>query len=432
MKYELWKTISLLTLLFLIFTIYTFPSYSETKMVLEDCINTALKNNAVLSALAYDKELKNVQLKSTVYIVYPQVNLNLNYLQMIGYSFVQNTGGDSSGYDTGLKITQTLFSSGKNTATIKKAQNNYKLAELQYIQQQNTLILNIKKLYFQLLQNNALLITRETELKRRKENCAIVSLLYQIGNEKKTNLDQAEYYTKKSEYDLLAAKNNVEMSLLQLKKEMGKGQGEMIIVDEQYTGDEIKLEADKAIEVALKNRPDIKQKEVSIEINKLDRIVAQSEYLPAVSASAGYNLAGKTLTPTTSDANTVLSISFPISAGFPLYLKLKENDITLNSLLLEQKSLLETITIEVKAAYFKTVLAKSRFALAEANIDVAEERAILAGIEYKQGNISFLEFEDIEDNLNTAELELIEARFNYELAKADLLNAMGIRNGIRS
>lgn len=418
------KITAILTLIVLSLLIPVPIVFSESILDLNKCISTALENNPDLRKLRYDREISNVQLKSTIYSLYPQLSLDMGYSNQIGHSYATDADNESSGYNASLRVSQSLFTSGKNTANLKKARNSLSLTESRYIQQENSLVVNVKKLYYQVLANTNLVKTRENELKRRRDNLVIVKLLYQVGNEKKSNLDQSEYYIKQAAYNLNNAIENLDLSILQLKKEIGLAKNEEITIAEQYT-DDIVLNPEQAIEEALRDRQDLKQMELNIETNKLERISLRSEYLPAASVSAGYNWGGERFFPDSTDWNAMFSVSLPISSGFPLYSKLKENEINNTSLILQKKDLIETIGIEVRTARIKANAARNRLSLSEDNIKVAKERAVLAGFDYNQGNISFIEFEEIENNLSSAELELIEARNAYELAKSDLLNTIG-------
>lgn len=400
------------------------PATAATQMDLAACISTAVRSNAALRTLGYAKQIKDVQVKTALSNLFPQLSAGINYTNQAGHSYVTDSQTDSSAYDANVKVTQSLFTSGQNTGNLKKARSNYRIAESGYLQEEVSLVASIKKLYYQAVQNTSLISAREAELKRKKNNLAIVQLLYQVGNEKKPNLDQAKYNVKQAEYQLLSAKNSLTTSLQQLKKEMGVDPGADISVVEAYT-DDLSLTQEQALARALEERQDLKQKTLSIEINKIERTIAKSDFLPTASISAAYNWAGGSFFPADSDVSTVFSVSLPLSNGFPLYAALKENAITLESLLAEKKSLIDSITIEVNTAYMSVALARDRLSLAADNIAVAQDRATLAGIEYKQGSTSFVEFEQIEDNLSSAEQELVNARYSYESAKAELLSAIG-------
>ena len=410
--------------LFLFFVIVSGVFASE-EITLDRCIDTAKKNNRQLEELRLGKRMKSIQLKSARYDVFPQLDFNMNYSNKLSYDYDNGDKNRAGNYSSGFKLTQSLASSGRNTAAIKKAVNNYEIAECNYLEAQNDLIVEIKKKYYQVLKNMSMVKTVEDAVKRKENNYSLIKLLYQVGNEKITNLNQAKYYIANEKNNLLLAAKNLEIAKLKLKQAMGIPLDTPLDLKEQFTAYEYDYGEDEAINKAMEYRPDLKRAELSVENVKLERTNAMSEFLPSASLSADYNWYGGQFFPDRDGWNTVFSVSFPISGGFPLYTKLNENKINLLSSEIAKKTLIDNITIEAKESHLAIILAKEKKILSYDNLKVAKERFTLAGLEYSQGKISFVEFEDIEDRLSSAESELIEAKYAYEIAIAELENAIG-------
>ena len=322
-------------------------------------------------------------------------------------------------------MTQSLFSSGKNRASIKKARNNSRITEYKYLEEENNLVLKIKRNYYQVLKNISLVKTGKEALKRKEHNYSLIKLLYQVGNEKMTNLNQAKYYIAKEKNNLFQATKNLEIAKLKLKKEMGIPLDTSLELEEQFNAHEYNYSEAEVINKAMEYRPDLKQLELNIENVKLERTSDRSEFLPSASLSADYDWYGSRFFPGRDKWSTMFTVSFPISGGFPLYTRLKENNIDLASSKIGKETLIENITIEAKEAHLNIILAKEKMDLTYDNLKVAKERSTLAGLEYSQGKISFVEFEDIEDKLSEAESEVIEAKYAYEIAIAELENTIG-------
>lgn len=400
--------------------------FAGEKLTLDKCIGIAKANNKQLEELKLEKELKAVQLKSAWYNIFPQLDFSMNYSDRLRYDYADDSETRGDNYSAGFRLTQSVFNSGKNTASIKKARNNYKITEYKHAEKENNLVKGIKGNYYQVLKSISLVETGKEALKRKEHNYSLTKLRYQVGNEKVTNLNQAKYYIDKEKYSLFRATNSLEITKLKLKQEMGIPLDAPLELEEQFTDYEYDYTEDEVINEAMEHRPDLKQVELSIENVKLERVSARSEFLPSASLSADYSWYDNKFFPDRDGWTAMFSVSFPISGGFPLYTKLKENKINSLSSELKKETLIENITIEAKEAHTNMTLAKEKMKLAYDNLKVAKERSTLAGLEYNQGKISFVEFEDIEDRLGAAESELIEARHAYEIAKAELENTIGI------
>lgn len=402
--------------------------FSSEKLTLDKCIDIAKKNNKQLEELRLEKELKSIQLKSAWYNIFPQLDFSMNYSDRLSYDYADDSENRAGNYSAGFRLTQSVFSSGKNTTSIKKARNNYKITEYNCIEKENDLVRRIKRNYYQVLKNISLVKTGEEALKRKENNYSLIKLLYQVGNEKITNLNQAKYYIDKEKYSLFQATKSLEIAKSKLKQEMGIPLDAPLELEEQFASYDFKYaySETEVINKALEYRFDLKQVELSIENVKLERTSAKSEFLPSASLSADYSWYGNKFFPDRDGWNTMFSVSFPISEGFPLYTRLKENKINFLSSEIRKETLIENITIEAKEAHLNITLAKEKMKLAYDNLKVAKERSTLAELEYSQGTISFVEFEDIEERLSKAESELIEAKYAYEIAIAELENTIGI------
>lgn len=403
------------------------PAGAADVLSLDECITTALANNPALRELRYAADTTGVQVKSATYTLFPQLSAGINYTNLDGHDYRTNTTIDGDGYDASLSLTQTVFASGRNVASLKKARATLASARAACARQEDLLTASIKKRYYQVVENMILLAAREDDLARKKDNAALVGLLYKIGNETKPNLDQTTYNVARAAYNLRSTQSALTISLQTLALEMGLATGTAFTVNPATYTPAVTLTREECLARARANRKDLAQKQLSLEANALERTIARSERLPAVSLSAGYTWAGATFFPDDADIRTRLSVTFPLSAGFPVYAALKENTIARASLTVDKKALEDSIALEVTAAHEAVALAQERLALADTNIAVARDRSTLARMEYNQGGLSFIEFENIEDNLSAAEQERAAARFASESAKADLLAAIGER-----
>ena len=281
--------------------------------------------------------------------------------------------------------------------------------------------------YYQVLRNKNLIQTRQDAVKRKESNFALIKLLYQVGNEKKTNLNQAEVDMDKARYDLLSGENNLRISLVRLNEEMGIEPAAPLEINEELSYNKYEFNEKEAFTQAFNWRPDLKQKELNIEIAELDKISARSDFLPTMALSANYNWKDTDFFPDRSGWSTRFTFSVPISNGFPLYSNLKEKYINVDSLKLQKEELERKITADIREVCINLSLSDQNVEISRKSLAVAQERESLARLEYSQGKISYKEFEDIEANLSKAETDWVEAIYGYEIAKANFEYTTGKR-----
>lgn len=319
----------------------------QNKFALDDCIKIAKSNNYRIKELELDKQSKELRLKSAWNNIFPQLSFNLGYDNSKKYIYDTDLETLSKGYSANFSVSQVLFRSGYHRANIEKAQNNLKMSELNYKQEENSLVLRIKAKYYQVLQNINLAKMRENDVKRKEDNVALIKLLYQVGNEKKTNLDQAELDLETAKNNLLNAQESLKISIQRLNIEMGNDPDVPIELNDELTYSEYSFDEKEALKKAFELRPDFKQKELSIKSAELDKVTARSDFLPNASLSAGYNWAGNSFFPDKNGWNTRLNISIPILSGFPLYTSLQDAKTNLDTLLIDQKQFQKIIVLVI-------------------------------------------------------------------------------------
>lgn len=404
----------------LLLAAFSSPGQCAGTYSLDDCLRAAAANNTDLRSLALNRDSANLTVNSALYDLFPQVNAVLGYSDSSVYDYKLNARTANSGYTGTLSVTQSLYSGGRNTAAYKKAKNSYRLADYDWRDKLASLTMTVKQYYFQALQNAELVKTGRGAVERKEHNYSLIKLLYQGGNEKITNVEQAEYNVEKAKLDLLQTEKNSELALLHLKQTIGLDAEEPLELETgaQSYGRELTMTESEAVSAALAGRVDIKKAAINLESNELERTAAKSEFLPSASVSAAYDRRGKYFFPEQNSWTTGLTLSLPLSGGFPLYTSLKQNKLNRSSLNLEKENLIKNITYQTRSAHISLAMSRIRVNLAKKNLTIAKDRSTLANLEYSQGSISFIEFEDIEDNLSSAESGLVEAAYSYENAKA--------------
>lgn len=406
-----------------LFSVYSFAE--QDKYTLEDCIRTAKNNNYRIKELKLSLESAELRLKSAWNNIFPQLSFNMGYSDSKSYDFSTDLESLSNGYSANFSVSQVLFRSGYNWANIRKAQNSLKISELGYRQEESSLALRVKTKYYKVLQDLNLVKMRHNDVRRKQDNAALIKLKYQVGNEKKTNLDQAELDLETANYDLLDAQESLKISIKRLNIEIGNDPDAVIELNDEMVYSGYKYDEAEALKQAFELRPDFKQKELSIRSAELDRVTARSDLLPSASLSAGYSWAGDNFFPERSGWNTRLSVSFPILSGFPLYTGIKDAKTNLETLLIDIKQMQKSIAVDVHEASVNLMLADKNVRIKEKALGVARNREILSRMEYSQGKLSYLEFEDTELRLTQAEISYIQSLYQFEISKASFENTIG-------
>jgi outer membrane protein TolC len=187
---------------------------------------------------------------------------------------------------------------------------------------------------------------------------------------------------------------------------------------------------------ALTNRPDMRKTETDIEAAKSRVRAEKSYYLPTLSANAAYNWATGS-----SEAGPFLGTMFKgdvqnsWNAGIMLSLPLFQGGLTkgrvsearANLLALEaQRDMMkQSILLEVNQAFADLESASARVDVMEKTLQKARENLDIAQGRYKAGVGPYIEITDAQLSSVNSETDHIKALYDYHLAIAQLLKAMG-------
>ncbi|HNW44873.1 MAG TPA: TolC family protein [Elusimicrobiales bacterium] len=404
------------------------PGHCALNYTLNDCLRAAAANNTDLRALAVNRDSAKLAVNSALYDLFPQVGAELGYSDTSAHNYKSDADTGSQLYTGSLRVTQSLYSGGRNSAAYKLAKNSYRLADYSYKDKLAELAMTVKQYYFQTLQSAELVRTGREAVARKEHNHSLIRLLYQGGNEKNTNVDQAEYNVDKARLGLRQTEKSYDLSRLKLKQVLGLDSEEELELEpgDGIYGRDFPMTEDEAVKRALGDRVELRKSELNFDSNERERFAARAEFLPSVNLSAVYDRAGASFIPERNSFTTGIAVSLPLSGGFPLYTSLKRNKLERKSLELTRENLVRSISYQVRSAYITLELDKIKVELARKNLKIARDRSTLANLEYSQGSLSFIEFEDIENNLSGAESGLVEAVYALENAKAAFEYYIGV------
>lgn len=195
----------------------------------------------------------------------------------------------------------------------------------------------------------------------------------------------------------------------------------------------------KAVEIALERQPTLQASRYSVEASRARVGQARAGFFPQIGITSNYTRSEYYLVDgNKATSGNVVGPSNSYGANVNLNQTLLDfgqtsarTEVARDNLLSSQESLLSTrdqIILNVRQAYY-TVLADKRLVTAnEGNVNQFKQQLDEATSRYQVGVSTRFDVTSAEVNLSNAQLQLIQARNNLELARVNLNNAMGIPN----
>jgi outer membrane protein TolC len=405
---------------FLIIGLFNISFASDT-LTLDNCIALALENNPTLLQTKLNIDQAHAAIIDANSSFYPSLGLSTGY--RLGGTFSDTAKGS---FSTGLNAQLTLYKGGSIRAGSKIAYKRFAIAEENYRQKVNEIVLSVKQAFFNILQNQEQILLANTILKRRNDDLTLIKLKYNVGRENEPNVQGAEVNLLQAEYNKAQAEQNLALAKSKLSQLLDRPDEDISIRYEDTTIEFPGL--DSTIKTAEAERPEIIAERINQEVIQTQISQAKSNYFPSVSLSSSYGLGGEKFLDQKSNWSAGIGLSLPLIDGFSTKAKVREANISLKQEYFKLIDLAYSIEQEVKQAYSDWILAIKNLAVSNKTLEAAQDIYSLTKLQYEQGTATYFELGQKESQLTQAENSYVNALYNLRASTAKLEKAIGGSN----
>lgn len=304
-------------------------------------------------------------------------------------------------------------------------------ARLDVISSEQDLIYSVKLSYYAYLAAVENVDTQEEAAKRSEEQLKLIQSKYDLGSASLSDVLKQKVQFGNDKLALLTAKNSVTSTHASLAYTIGIDPHGDVEFSTDYSMREYDGTLDEAINFSLENKPAILSADRSIAASSRWLKSAKMRYLPTLSLYGDLTwFNGTQAYPVVFDysyrSHTIgFAVNWSIFDGFFREREVSRAKINLNNAragFAEQRNLAAS---GVKTAYLEIEQYKESKAVAGENVAAAEEDLKITQEKYNLGAATILDLLDAQVSLKTAQVSLIQADFNLNLAIAKLENAMG-------
>lgn len=420
---------------FLVCTAVFGPVRAETKLTLRDCIAIALKNQPSLKAAEQNVSAGKGRETQAASSYFPQFSAST------GYSENHSSGGAfgesvTKSYTTTLQANQLIYDFGKTGNTLDAARWNTRSLEEDRKRTNQGVILNVKQSYYSLLAAKNLVDVAQKRVQQTESHLSQAEAFFKAGSKPRFDVTRAEVDVNNARLSLISAKNDVRIRTIALNNAMGIDPGrETEIEDSLPPVPEVPL-LKKAEADAVKNRPELLKAGADIEAAKARVRAEEANYFPTLSANGAYNWATGTSEmgnfngiPLRGDVdnswNAGLMLSVPLFQGGLTRGRVSEARANLLALQAQRDAVLQSVLLEVNQSYADMESAGVRIDVMESSLQKARESLELAQGRYEAGIGPSIEVTDAQLAAVQAEIDHIQAQYDYQLSLARLLKAVG-------
>ncbi len=375
---------------------------------------------------------------SAGYTLYtPEVEISsFNFTTMSSVSMTQE---DRTAFS--IRVSQPLFTGGK-------VWNNYKIASGSEEMSRNTLTSEMFKLladvesqYLSVLEAQEMMKIAEESIVLSKKNEETAKIKFDSGLISRADFLKNSSARASSEVSLVNAEKILQLARISFSNITGLKEFELETLEHEKCEDIIKglcnmepaditLKVQRLREVALKNNIDLKNAVLGREINEKKISVSKGSFLPTLSLSYSTEWSKTNLTDEYSNSGAVaLSASVPILPLYDNYITLEKSRIDLKRSELSEKQLEDNISTLINTYLYTLVSGSKQLQSSITAVELADET-------YKSVEERANSGLSTEDELNTARLSLIQAKYDqtsvyYSIlkTKTELMRVLGITDG---
>lgn len=363
----------------------------------------------------------------------PQLNASLDARRTESFKSVSALGLDERRATGAITLNQALFTFGRLSNAIKAGNAQEAAALARMAQTKAAVAFEVRAAFLDLL----LASTREI-VASEAQNVSVELLKTAIARENAgagTRFDvtraQAEFAGEKAA--LAEARAGVKIRKEVLAAAMGLPPSTRIEVTGELRTDLVPVSPGEAIEIALRERPDLAILRHQIEEAGYRVEVERARGRPSIdaSASASYTkhdfITSSPFFQGTEESSGFIGVgvSIPIFSGFRVKESVRRERAAAQKLIHQYESAQIDAVKEVRRIYYDLQSALEIFQAREAGAIAARESLRIARLSFQEGLVSSLDVIDASLRYTETQNALLEAAYLYRLALADLVRAVG-------
>ena len=403
--------------------------WAET-FTLRQCINTAYANSIDLRVQQLNAEQKQLLYRQAWYNLSPNVSGYVNE----GLSFGRSTGADNitrpqnaSNTNIGLNASMVLFDGLAMKFNIDEAKAGKLASEANLEAVQRNLALNITSLYLDVLLKKELAAVADSQL--HKTQTQVQRIQAQVDAQR---LPMGELYTiqaqqGKEELQLVQARNNVRLALLNLAQAMDIAFTEdfdVAVPSEEELEGPLLPDREEVWQTALSHRPEIREAQYNLQAQQTALKTKKAAFSPSLTAQAGigtgyFHMMGEDNTAFSKQVNENFSTNVSFNLSVPIYdrmqtptqVKRQKMNVENAQLQLEQKK--KSIRKEIDQAYYNAMAAQTEKMSSQQAARSTGEAERYASEKYAAGRASVYEYKEAKQSHLQAVSAHLQARYNY-------------------
>ena len=339
-------------------------------------------------------------------------------------------------WNINLQGTQLIYDGWKTPALTDAAKLSEQIAYFQLRQTLDRVVADVVRQFYQVVLNRALVIANEQQVALYKTQVTDQQSRYDAGTVPRFNVLQAQVQMANAMPPLIAAENNLRISLFRLVQLIGMDYPNIqnvkipFDVDGELAYYPRKFDENASIHTALQRNPQLKAQRSNILVTAKQVTAAISGWLPTINANGGYQIQSykydQSLSETVEGWFFGATGSWAIFDGLATYGAVKQAKATMQSAKITYDNAVRGVVTEVQTAISNIQQAKETIESQRATVEQAAEALRLSRERLDAGAGVQLDLINAQVQLLQAQTSVLSALFQYVSATAEYDRALSL------
>lgn len=335
--------------------------------------------------------------------------------------------GPNNRYDATFGVRWLVFDGGGREARVQAAVAEVLVAGFQHNTVLQDVILDVEQAYYGLLAVRNFEEVAVDTVKQRQYQLRLADVRHRVGLAARSDVLKAQAEKAAADLDLVRARNAIYVGKGGLVSAMGLPVSASFNItdppESEYTPELAQIELH--LEAAARNRPELQTALALVQMQRARVRQAESRFWPSLSFDTDVGCIGRSFPPDVRQWGVGLALDLPLFTAYDRAYQLEGSEAELARAMAEQQVVLRGPELEVWTPYWRITEAREAIEAAKRFVASAEESARVAENEYKNGIGSIIGLIDAQTARTTARNQLIRARLDWRIARAQFERAIG-------
>jgi outer membrane protein TolC len=356
--------------------------------------------------------------------LYPQISASYSDTRAYAGANLYSPHSYSTAYAGEVTLSQLIFDGFATKGNIDRARAQLNLAFANLNGEKASVSFNLKVSFAQLLYAQKLIKISRDIVDIRQGNARLVRLLYQGGSEDRGNMELTDANLDQALYNLDQAVRTRDLSGVQLGVYIGKDLPAPILAEGELRTDVLPVRPDFGKLARL--TPSYFERTAQADAAAAGLTIADSGWYPTITAGASAYRSDDQYPLKNHGWSAGFSVSYPLFEGGATYFNVKAADASLRQALDNLRSGTNDAALTLAQMFKGMVDAEDNVRIQQELLDATALRYKIAAANYRNGLVSFEDFNNITNDYVSQQMSLLSAQLSAVVAEAGWEEAKGV------